>query len=90
MATFQFEIDNTNLNRMADALDNPISGFVFVQGQGTLVNQKKRFIRNQVKALWNSIIFNSERANAIANEPNDTAAEQAKRFTELIIIDTEL
>jgi len=87
---FQFEIDNTNLQRLADALDNPISGFVPVQGQGTLVNQKKRFLRNQIKDLLKSICFNSERANAIALEPNDTAAEQAKRFVEPTIIDTEL
>ena len=87
---FQFEIDNTNLQRIADALDNPISGFVPVQGEGTLVNQKKRYLRNQVKDLFKSICFNSERANAIALEPNDTAAEQAKRFVEPTIIDTEL
>ena len=87
---FQFEIDNANLQRLSDALDNPISGFIPVQGDGTLVNQKKRYLRNQVKDLFKSICFNSERANAIALEPNDTAAEQAKRFVEPTIIDTEL
>jgi hypothetical protein len=87
---FQFEIDNTNLQRIADALDNPISGFIPVQGEGTLVDQKKRFLREQVKDLFKGICFNSERANAIALEPNDTAAEQAKRFVEPTIIDTEL
>ena len=87
---FQFEIDNTNLQRLSDALDNPISGFVPVQGEGTLVNQKKRYLREQVKDLFKSICFNSERDNAIALEPNDTAAEQAKRNIEPTIIDTEL
>jgi hypothetical protein len=87
---FQFDIDNDNLQRLSDALDNPISGFTPVQGGGTLVNQKKIFIRNQIKDLLKNICFNSERANAIALEPNDTAAEQAKRFVEPKIIDTEL
>jgi hypothetical protein len=87
---FQFEIDNANIQRLSDALDNPISGFTPVQGGGSLVNQKKRFLREQVKDLFKSICFNSERANAIALEPNDTAAEQAKRFIEPTIIDTEL
>jgi len=87
---FQFDIDNAALQRLSNALDNPISGFVFVQGNGTLVNQKKRFMRDQVKDLYRSIVFNSERADAIALEPNDTAAEQSKRFTDLGIVDTEI
>lgn len=88
---FQFDIDNANLQRLSDALDNPISGFVFdPESTDTLVQQKKKFMRRQVKDLYNSICFNSERANAIALEPADTAAEQAKRFTELEITDTEL
>ena len=87
---FQFDIDNAALTRLSNALDNPISGFVFVPGEGTKVQQKKQFMRQQVKDLYRSIVFNSERANAIALEPNDTAAEQAKRFTDLNIIDTEL
>jgi hypothetical protein len=88
--TFTFEIPNAALQRLSDSLDNPISGFVPVQGAGTLVNQKKRFLREQVKDLYRSIVFNSERANAIALEPNDTAAEQAKRFTDLGIVDNEV
>jgi hypothetical protein len=80
---FQFEIDNTNLQRLSDALDNPISGFVFVQGEGTLVNQKKKFLRDQVKGLFKTLCFNSERENAIVLEPNDTAALQAQRFVGL-------
>ena len=87
---FQFDIDNAALQRLNDALDNPISGFVFVAGQGTLVNQKKKFMRDHVKDLYRSIVFNSERANAIASEPNDTAALQAKRFTNLNIADSEI
>jgi hypothetical protein len=75
---FQFNIDNTNLQRLSDALDSPISGFVFVPGNGTLINQKKQFIRHQIKSMLVSICFNSERANAIAAEPNDTAAFNLK------------
>lgn len=92
MATtiFRFEFDNTEvLQRLSNALDDPRSGFVFVQGEGTLVQQKKKFVRRLMKSPVKDLLFNIERMQAIDNEPNDTAAEQAKRFSEPNIVDTE-
>lgn len=86
----QYEFDGPALTRLSDALDHPISGFVFVPGGGAMIQQKKKFVRQKVKDLYNEICFNSERAVAIENEPADSAAEQIKRFTELGIIDTEI
>lgn len=88
---FNFSLEGPELQRLSEAMDNdPEHQFVFVPGEGTMVQQKKRFFRQRTKQFWVNFIFNAERAVAISNEPNDTAAEQAKRFTELTIVDTEL
>ena len=91
MTTIQFQIDDNDLLRLSNAMDNdPEHQFVFVQGEGTIAQQKRKFFRQKTKEFWRSFVFNAERTVAIANEPNDTAAEQAKRFTDLNIIDSEI
>jgi len=56
-------------------------GYVF-DPESTLTNEEQRlqFVTNDTVAYWQSNIFNYERGLAIANEPNDTAADQAQRW----------
>lgn len=77
----RFNIPDAQLTRIAKALNR--EGFKFVPGQGTQLEQRKRFFRELTIAYWASIVFNDERADAIALEPNDSAALQAKRFNRL-------
>lgn len=80
--TLTFDIPNAKASRAADAL--PSLGYVFDPTLGTTQQQQKMaFFRRLTIDYWTSIVFNYERSLAIAAEPNDTAAEQAKRFVDL-------
>ena len=65
--------------RVLQSID--IMGYVF-DPESTLTNEEQRlqFVTNDTVAYWQSNIFNYERGLAIANEPNDTAADQAQRW----------
>lgn len=73
-----FDIPDAQLTRISKALNR--EGFVFVAGQGTQVEQRRKFFRELTIQYWKSLVFNDERADAIALEPNDSAALQAARF----------
>lgn len=65
--------------RVLQSID--IMGYVF-DPESTLTDEEQRlqFVTNDTVAYWQSNIFNYERGLAIANEPNDTAADQAQRW----------
>lgn len=80
--TVTFTVPNQKLQRLSDALASV--GYVFNPALGTTdLQQRRAFLGGLTKDFWQSIVFNYERQAAIALEPNDTAAEQAKRFVDL-------
>jgi len=81
-----FSIPDNQLQRISNAL--PAEGYVFVPGQGTQAEQRLAYFKKLTRLHWQSIVFNYERQLAIDAEPNDTAAEQAKRFNDLSDITT--
>tara|TARA_R110000868_G_scaffold96848_6_gene266369 strand:+ start:3674 stop:3928 length:255 start_codon:yes stop_codon:yes gene_type:complete len=73
-----FDIPNPKLARINAALDS--LGYVFdASSPLTAQQQKVQFFKGLTRDHWQSIVFNYERQLAIDN-PNDSAAEQAKRF----------
>ena len=79
MATFTFTIPPDKLTRIGNAIVT--EGYVFNPALGTTDSQQKiAFTKKITMDYWRSIVFNFERQEAIKLEPNDTAAEQAKRW----------
>lgn len=75
----QFEIPIVKAQRIDDSL--PFYGYVFDPNLGTTNRQQKEeFVRRRTIDMWNADLFNYERSVAIAAEPNDSAALQAKRY----------
>jgi hypothetical protein len=75
----QFEILDTEANRILAVL--PSIGFVYDAASAVSETQQKwDFFVQKTLDGWDSEVFNYERSLAIADEPNDTAAEQATRY----------
>lgn len=75
----QFNIEQQQLDRIIAVL--PSLGFVYdSENTNPLLQQQMQFLIDMTMRNWDSGVFNYERSLAIANEPNDTAAEQAKRY----------
>jgi hypothetical protein len=75
----QFEIPKEQEARILSSAE--FHGFVYdPMNTATEEQQKWDFFITRTRAGWDSDLFNYERSLAIANEPNDTAAEQAKRY----------
>lgn len=80
--TISLTIPDDKLTRINNCLDD--WGYVYDSSLATTnAKQKERFIEKKLIAFMQSELFNTERKKAIALEPNDTAALQAKRFVGL-------
>ncbi len=78
----QFEILQAQADRILAVV--PSLGFVYnPEGEETEEQQKWTFFMNYILRSWDSEVFNYERSLAIADEPNDTAADQALRYEEI-------
>jgi hypothetical protein len=76
----EFNIPQDTATRILPVLDT--LGFVYdAENPKTEEEQRWDYFTVLTMQHWDSLVFNYERQLAIDNEPNDTAAEQALRYT---------
>jgi len=79
----QFEILQEQADRILLAI--PSLGFRYdAANTDSETQQKWTFFVSKTMQEWESLVFNYERSLAIANEPNDSAALQAKRYEVIV------
>jgi hypothetical protein len=88
MAAVTFDIPDEKYERIKTALD--IEGYVYnPENPATDDEQRVAYLKDLTIRYWESVTFNYERQQAINNEPNDSAAEQASRFVPLDDVQAE-